>query len=63
MFADGVQRFELSRDGKKLLLTREGRGIIVLGSRPAPDDRVAVLDLPGFTKFEVTGPGAAYSRR
>ena len=27
-----------------LLVTREGKGLIVLGTRPAPDDRVAVLD-------------------
>ena len=27
-----------------LLLTRDGRGVIVLGTRPAPDDRIAVLD-------------------
>ncbi|MDE2251514.1 MAG: GcvT family protein [Gammaproteobacteria bacterium] len=46
-------------EGRELSFRRPAWHAAVARECAAVQQRVAVLDLPGFTKFEVTGPGAA----
>jgi dimethylglycine dehydrogenase len=46
-------------EGRELSFRRPAWHAAVARECEAVQQRVAVLDLPGFTKFEVTGPGAA----
>ena len=45
--------------GREVSFRRPAWHVAVARECKAVQERVAVLDLPGFTKFEVTGPGAA----
>ena len=46
-------------DGREVSFRRPAWHASIARECQAVQERVAVLDLPGFTKFEVTGPGAA----
>ena len=46
-------------DGRDVSFRRPAWHASIARECQAVQERVAVLDLPGFTKFEVTGPGAA----